>query len=101
MRISRIDLVYRFQGLGNLVCSPSTASSRSREKSYKEVYMQSLYKDLTETEHLLDAVRRFLDIISCAKRAQAQIIEAPIILKEGVMIKRAQVMTVLIWRPFH
>ena len=53
--------------------------------------MQSLYKDLTETEHLLDAVRRFLDIISCAKRAQAQIIEAPIILKEGVMIKRAQV----------
>ena len=53
--------------------------------------MQSLYKDLTETEHLLDAVRRFLDIISCAKRAHAQIIEAPIILKEGVMIKRAQV----------
>ena len=53
--------------------------------------MQSLYKDLTESEQLLDVVRRFLDIISCAKRAHAQIIEAPIILKEGVMIKRAQV----------
>ena len=73
------------------MCSPNSVSYRNRDKLYKEVYMQELYKDLTESENLLDAVRRFLDIISCAKRAHAQIIEAPIILKEGVMIKRAQV----------
>ncbi|KAL8612234.1 hypothetical protein ACOMHN_028931 [Nucella lapillus] len=55
----------------------------------KEDYMVPLMDSLT-TDAVLDSIRTFLDIISSTTRAYSQNIEAPIVLKEGMMIKRAQ-----------
>ncbi|OWF54600.1 ras GTPase-activating protein 3-like [Mizuhopecten yessoensis] len=73
------------QGLGNLV------SSKSLSFGLKEEYMVPLFKSFNDAEHI-DGIRMYLDMISSAARANTKsiIIEVPIILKEGFLIKRAQ-----------
>ncbi|CAC5393896.1 RASA3 [Mytilus coruscus] len=73
------------QGLGNLV------SSKTLSYGLKEDYMVPLFQYLSQPSHI-EAVRMYLDIISSAARARTQNVsgEAPIILKEGTLIKRAQ-----------
>ncbi|XP_033096106.1 ras GTPase-activating protein 3-like isoform X2 [Anneissia japonica] len=55
----------------------------------KESYMVPLYDSILDAEHVT-GIRRFLDIVSSSSNANAKDPEAPIILKEGYMIKRAQ-----------
>ncbi|XP_041351438.1 ras GTPase-activating protein 3-like isoform X2 [Gigantopelta aegis] len=71
------------QGLVNVV------SSKSVPFSVKEEYMIPLFDDLTETK-FVDAIKMFLDIVSSPTGTHTQCFEAPIILKEGMLIKRAQ-----------
>lgn len=71
------------QGLGNLV------SSRTHSFGLKEDYMVPLFQSLSDDQHV-DQVKKFLDVISSGSRVSVQDIEAPTILKEGMMIKRAQ-----------
>ncbi|XP_048246876.1 ras GTPase-activating protein 3-like isoform X3 [Haliotis rufescens] len=71
------------QGLVNLI------SSNSVPFNLKEEYMVPVFDCLSEDTHM-DAVRMFLDIVSSRTGAYSKNIEAPIVLKEGVMIKRAQ-----------
>ncbi|XP_056648624.1 GTPase-activating protein [Diorhabda sublineata] len=72
------------QSLGNLV------SCRSTQQVCKEEYMEGLYKEFYTETHMT-AVRQFLEIIS-ANTSSQQVIEndLPVMLKEGLMIKRAQ-----------
>uniref|UniRef100_A0A6P7GUC3 GTPase-activating protein-like n=1 Tax=Diabrotica virgifera virgifera TaxID=50390 RepID=A0A6P7GUC3_DIAVI len=72
------------QSLGNLV------SCRSTQQVCKEEYMEGLYKEFYTETHMT-AVRQFLEIIS-ANTSSQQVIEndMPVMLKEGLMIKRAQ-----------
>ncbi|XP_076453641.1 ras GTPase-activating protein 3-like [Babylonia areolata] len=65
----------------------SSAANHNGPK--KEEYMVPLLDSLT-TDPLLDSIRTFLDIISSATGAYSKSIEAPIVLKDGMMIKRAQ-----------
>ncbi|KAL5005371.1 hypothetical protein ScPMuIL_018827 [Solemya velum] len=73
------------QGLGNLV------STKSSSLGLKEDYMVPVFVYMSDASHV-DAVRMFLDIISSSARTNSigGEIEAPIILKEGMMRKRAQ-----------
>lgn len=72
------------QSLGNLV------SCRSSQQLCKENYMESVYKAFC-TEFHIHAVRQFLEIISTnSSIKQLNPVDTPVILKEGVMIKRAQ-----------
>lgn len=64
-------------------------SSKTVNFGVKEEYMTPLL-DAVSTAPTMDSIRMFLDIISSATGAYARNIEAPIVLKEGLMIKRAQ-----------
>nr|KAG5708227.1 hypothetical protein BaRGS_021161 [Batillaria attramentaria] len=64
-------------------------SSKTVNFGLKEEYMVPLL-DSVSTATTMDSIRMFLDIISSATGAYAKNIEAPIVLKEGLMIKRAQ-----------
>ncbi|XP_013909354.1 PREDICTED: ras GTPase-activating protein 3-like [Thamnophis sirtalis] len=57
--------------------------------SFKESYMATFYDYFNEQKYA-DAVKNFLDLISSSGRRDHKIIEQPILLKEGFMIKRAQ-----------
>ncbi|PVD18943.1 hypothetical protein C0Q70_21502 [Pomacea canaliculata] len=63
-------------------------TSKSANFGLKEEYMVPLL-DALSTEATRESIKMFLDIIS-ATGAYAKNIEAPITLKEGLMIKRAQ-----------
>ncbi|XP_064614886.1 ras GTPase-activating protein 3-like isoform X2 [Liolophura sinensis] len=71
------------QSMGNLV------SSKTLSLGIKEEFMVPLFQHFSDDKHT-DGVKRFLDIISSARQAHSIKIEAPIVLKEGWMIKRAQ-----------
>ncbi|XP_013401022.2 ras GTPase-activating protein 3 isoform X2 [Lingula anatina] len=70
------------QSLGNLV------SSKHASYGFKEDYMVPLFRSFS-TEHHTAALRTFLDIVSTA-RTQSRTITTTIVLKEGMMTKRAQ-----------
>lgn len=71
------------QSLGNLV------SSKSPQQIFREDYMVSMYKDFITEKHV-EAVRKFLEIISSSSLVPHKPLGSPVILKEGTMIKRAQ-----------
>lgn len=72
------------QSMGNYV------SSRSTQQVCKEEYMECLYKHVYTEKHIV-AVRQFLEIISGATTSTETIQnDTPVLLKEGLMIKRAQ-----------
>ncbi|KAL7035982.1 hypothetical protein ACKWTF_008647 [Chironomus riparius] len=74
------------QSLGNLV------SSRSAQQHAKEEFTVELYKKFCTEKHV-EAVKRFLDVISCSTK-DSRDVEAcghePILLKDGMMTKHAQ-----------
>ncbi|XP_055373374.1 GTPase-activating protein isoform X2 [Condylostylus longicornis] len=72
------------QSLGNLV------SSRSAQQPCKEEYTGQLYKKFCTEKHV-EAVKHFLEVVSTvgASMNQNTILE-PVLLKEGMMTKRAQ-----------
>ncbi|XP_046393284.1 GTPase-activating protein isoform X1 [Ischnura elegans] len=71
------------QSIGNLV------SSRSSQHCFKEEYMGAIQRAFL-TEHHINAVRQFLEIISASSNPGHRGLDSPVVLKEGVMIKRAQ-----------
>ncbi|XP_063697126.1 GTPase-activating protein [Culicoides brevitarsis] len=72
------------QSLGNLV------SSRSAQQPCKEQYTGQLYKQFCTEKHV-DAVKHFLQVISTfGTHSDNDIITEPVLLKEGMMTKRAQ-----------
>ncbi|XP_048514075.1 ras GTPase-activating protein 3 isoform X3 [Athalia rosae] len=78
------------QSLGNLVsCRGGTGSV------CKEEYMECVYREFYTEQHI-QAVKQFLELISTGsssgtiKQRPAPLQEQPVVLKEGVMIKRAQ-----------
>ncbi|XP_071950386.1 ras GTPase-activating protein 3-like isoform X2 [Antedon mediterranea] len=72
------------QTLGNHVKKDVLTTS-----SIKEDYMVPLYESILNAEHV-NGIKMFLDIVSSSSNANAKDPEAPIVLKEGYMIKRAQ-----------
>ncbi|KAL3282179.1 hypothetical protein HHI36_005373 [Cryptolaemus montrouzieri] len=71
------------QSMGNYV------SSRSTQQVCKEEYMERLYKIVYTEKHIM-AVRQFLEIISAISNPETTQNDTPVLLKEGLMIKRAQ-----------
>ncbi|KAL1132148.1 hypothetical protein AAG570_010105, partial [Ranatra chinensis] len=69
------------QSLCNLVSSRSSAC--------KEQYMGSMYQAFYTNTHIT-AVRQFLDIISASSSPEHDCQTSPVILKEGILTKRAQ-----------
>ncbi|XP_017875517.1 GTPase-activating protein isoform X2 [Ceratina calcarata] len=78
------------QSLGNLVSCRGGAGSVCKEE-----YMECVYREFYTDRHI-QAVKQFLELISTgssstiAKQRTSTREEQPIVLKEGVMIKRAQ-----------
>ncbi|KOC63546.1 Ras GTPase-activating protein 3 [Habropoda laboriosa] len=78
------------QSLGNLVSCRGGAGSVCKEE-----YMECVYREFYTEKHI-QAVKQFLELISTssnsaiAKQRTSTQQEQPIVLKEGVMIKRAQ-----------
>ncbi|TGZ42723.1 Uncharacterized protein DBV15_09497, partial [Temnothorax longispinosus] len=80
------------QSLGNLVSCRGGAGSVCKEE-----YMECVYREFY-TERHIQAVKQFLEIISTSSTSSSGITkqrptvlqEQPVVLKEGVMIKRAQ-----------
>uniref|UniRef100_A0A182R172 Ras GTPase-activating protein n=1 Tax=Anopheles farauti TaxID=69004 RepID=A0A182R172_9DIPT len=75
------------QSMGNLV------SSRSAQQPCKEKYTEQLYKKFCTEQHV-EAIKHFLEVISTvgttnAGEAESSVLE-PVVLKEGMMTKRAQ-----------
>ncbi|XP_058446512.1 GTPase-activating protein [Malaya genurostris] len=74
------------QSLGNLV------SSRSAQQPCKEQYTGQLYKKFCTEKHV-DAIKHFLEVISTVGAnitdCESTVLE-PVVLKEGMMTKRAQ-----------
>ncbi|XP_050068359.1 GTPase-activating protein isoform X2 [Anopheles maculipalpis] len=75
------------QSMGNLV------SSRSAQQPCKEKYTEQLYKKFCTEQHV-EAIKHFLEVISTVGATntgdgQSSILE-PVVLKEGMMTKRAQ-----------
>lgn len=70
------------QSLCNLVSS--------RTPPCKEEYMSSMYQTFYSDETHITAVRQFLELISASSDPAQKNSDAPVILKEGVMTKRAQ-----------
>lgn len=70
------------QSLGNVVSSVLCGQ-------VKEPYMETLKSVILDQEHIT-AVKRFLEIISSPSRAQGLPVDSTIVLKEGMLIKRAQ-----------
>ncbi|CAG5120233.1 unnamed protein product, partial [Candidula unifasciata] len=78
------------KGISGLV---SQVSSKSSNLTTKEEYMTPLFEmfpPLLQTEIKMVSILLFLDIISSSTGSHVKVIEAPIILKEGYLIKRAQ-----------
>ncbi|XP_071484024.1 ras GTPase-activating protein 3-like [Diadema antillarum] len=71
------------QTLGNHV-NPDKLSS----VNMKEEYMTPLYSNILDVEHV-QGIRKFLEKVSSSK-SSTKSMEAPVVLKEGYMIKRAQ-----------
>ncbi|XP_037300803.1 GTPase-activating protein [Manduca sexta] len=72
------------QSLGNLV------SSRSAQQVCKEEYMAELYRSFCTPRHV-QAIKQFLEIISTSTDTQNNNVhDAPVLLKEGTMIKRSE-----------
>eukprot|EP00058_Branchiostoma_floridae_P007819 XP_002593307.1 hypothetical protein BRAFLDRAFT_83855 [Branchiostoma floridae] len=71
------------QSLGNL------ANSSSVSPGLKEAYMSNIYDCFAKKEYS-DAVKTFLDVISSTGRPHSRSIDTPVVLKESLMIKRAQ-----------
>lgn len=69
------------QSLCNLVTSRTTAC--------KEQYMCSVYQEFYTDTHVT-AVRQFLEIISASSSCSVDKNDSPVVLKEGLMTKRAQ-----------
>ncbi|XP_063068372.1 ras GTPase-activating protein 3 [Engraulis encrasicolus] len=63
--------------------------AKSKSANFKESYMAAFYDYFNEQKYA-DAVKNFLDLISSSGRWDQRSIETPIVLKEGIMIKRAQ-----------
>ncbi|EEB14485.1 Ras GTPase-activating protein, putative [Pediculus humanus corporis] len=76
------------QSLGNLV---SCKYKTSGLEQHKEKYMSRLLESFQNPPHI-EAVRQFLEIISASSRPNGQSCTtfAPVVLKEGIMVKRAQ-----------
>ncbi|XP_011687807.1 PREDICTED: ras GTPase-activating protein 3 isoform X2 [Wasmannia auropunctata] len=79
------------QSLGNLVSCRGGAGSVCKEE-----YMECVYKEFYTEKHI-QAVKQFLELISTSsnssgitKQRPTILQEQPVVLKEGVMIKRAQ-----------
>ncbi|KAK2583080.1 hypothetical protein KPH14_009111 [Odynerus spinipes] len=78
------------QSLGNLVSCRGGAGSVCKEE-----YMECVYREFY-TERHIQAVKQFLELISTSsnsgttKQRPTMLQEHPVVLKEGVMIKRAQ-----------
>ncbi|XP_065348257.1 GTPase-activating protein [Cloeon dipterum] len=70
------------QSLGNLV-------SCKERQTVKEDYMQPVHS-LCYTEDHIKAVRQFLEIISASSNPDKHVMAEPVMLKEGMLIKRAQ-----------
>ncbi|XP_068236209.1 ras GTPase-activating protein 3 [Palaemon carinicauda] len=71
------------QSVGNLV------SSRTSLQNFRELYMREVFA-LCVTDKHVDAMRTFLEIISSMPNGSQKAYDSPVILKEGIMIKRAQ-----------
>ncbi|XP_035900051.1 GTPase-activating protein isoform X2 [Anopheles stephensi] len=76
------------QSMGNLV------SSRSAQQPCKEKYTEQLYKKFCTEQHV-EAIKHFLEVISTvgatsAGDGQSCSMLEPVVLKEGMMTKRAQ-----------
>ncbi|CAL8351075.1 unnamed protein product [Merluccius merluccius] len=63
--------------------------AKSKSANFKESYMAAFYEFFNEQKYG-DAVKNFLELISSSGRWDQKSIESPIMLKEGVMTKRAQ-----------
>ncbi|KAK6644718.1 hypothetical protein RUM43_000987 [Polyplax serrata] len=76
------------QSLGNLV---SCKYKSSGLEQHKEKYMSQLLESFQTPSHI-EAVRQFLELISATSRPNGQSCAtyAPVVLKEGIMVKRAQ-----------
>ncbi|KAI1285888.1 Ras GTPase-activating protein 3 [Halotydeus destructor] len=73
------------QTLGNLV-----SSKEKNNQVFKEDYMASLHREFI-TDHHVEDTRVFLELISSSYNLSAlKITDHPIVLKEGVMIKKSQ-----------
>ncbi|XP_034947168.1 ras GTPase-activating protein 3 [Chelonus insularis] len=77
------------QSLGNLVSCRGGAGSVCKEE-----YMEGVYREFYTEKHI-QAVKQFLELISTSSnsgtaRRPTILQEQPVVLKEGVMIKRAQ-----------
>ncbi|XP_067037684.1 ras GTPase-activating protein 3-like isoform X1 [Acropora muricata] len=70
------------QSLGNVVSSVLCGQ-------VKEPYMETLKSVILDQEHIT-AVKRFLEVISSPSRAQGLPVDSTIVLKEGMLSKRAQ-----------
>uniref|UniRef100_A0A2C9K6R3 Ras GTPase-activating protein n=1 Tax=Biomphalaria glabrata TaxID=6526 RepID=A0A2C9K6R3_BIOGL len=73
------------KGVSGLV---NFVSSKTNSYTMKEEYMSPLYAKFHESTQT--NIKMFIDIISSSSGSHFKDIEAPIILKEGFMIKRAQ-----------
>ncbi|XP_029155667.1 ras GTPase-activating protein 3 isoform X2 [Nylanderia fulva] len=79
------------QSLGNLVSCRGGAGSVCKEE-----YMECVYREFYTDRHI-QAVKQFLELISTSsnsssftKQRSTMLQEQPVVLKEGIMIKRAQ-----------
>ncbi|XP_066601129.1 ras GTPase-activating protein 3 isoform X2 [Prorops nasuta] len=78
------------QSLGNLVSCRGGAGSVCKEE-----YMECVYREFYTEKHI-QAVKQFLELISTSsnsgvvKHRPAAVQDQPVVLKEGIMIKRAQ-----------
>uniref|UniRef100_A0A2R5LNX0 Putative ras gtpase-activating protein n=1 Tax=Ornithodoros turicata TaxID=34597 RepID=A0A2R5LNX0_9ACAR len=71
------------QTMGNIV------SSSSAQPFYKEDYMKEFYENLITEEHK-ESVRQYLELISLKDVPMRNLDTPSIVLKEGIMTKRAQ-----------
>ncbi|XP_069955564.1 ras GTPase-activating protein 3 isoform X3 [Cherax quadricarinatus] len=71
------------QSVGNLV------SSRTSHHNFRESYMREVFGHCVTDKHV-EGMRTFLEIISSMPNGSHKAYDTPVILKEGIMIKRAQ-----------
>ncbi|XP_045624845.1 ras GTPase-activating protein 3 [Procambarus clarkii] len=71
------------QSVGNLV------SSRNSHQNFREIYMREVFAHCVTDKHV-EGMRTFLEIISSIPNGSHKAYDTPVILKEGIMTKRAQ-----------
>ncbi|XP_050714629.1 GTPase-activating protein-like isoform X2 [Eriocheir sinensis] len=71
------------QSVGNQV------SSRQPHQSFRESYMREVFAHYITDKHV-EGTRTFLEILSSIPNGSQKAHDTPVILKEGIMIKRAQ-----------